>query len=85
MTATSVFQLASLDDLRRSASKVFSVWIWVHLPVIALIAWLNGTSLVYSLGTAAVIAALPGATPVPSAASRGCAPTVPMTPAATRM
>ena len=58
MTATSVFQLASLDDLRRSASKVFSVWIWVHLPVIALIAWLNGTSLVYSLGTAAVIAAL---------------------------
>jgi methyl-accepting chemotaxis protein len=54
MTA-SLFQLSSLDDLRRRASSVFIVWLWLHLPLIAAVAWLNDTSLlVSSLGAVAI-------------------------------
>ncbi len=54
MTA-SLFQLSSLDDLRRRASSVFIVWLWLHLPLIAAVAWLNNTNLIVSgLGAVAI-------------------------------
>jgi methyl-accepting chemotaxis protein len=55
---SSMIRLASLDDLRRRASLVFSIWIWVHVPIIAAICWLNGTPLAFNLAAAAIIAAI---------------------------
>jgi len=57
MTA-SLFQLSSLDDLRRRASSVFIVWLWLHLPLIAAVAWLNDTNLIVSSLGAVVIGAI---------------------------
>ncbi len=51
-----MLQLASLEELRRRASSVFIVWLWLHLPLIAAVAWLNDTSLLVSGIAAAVIA-----------------------------
>ena len=54
----SVLQLSSLDDLRRRASSVFIVWLWLHLPLIAAVAWFNQTNLIVSGIGAFVIAAI---------------------------
>jgi methyl-accepting chemotaxis protein len=51
-----MLQLASLEELRRRASSVFIVWLWLHLPLIAAVAWLNGTNLLVSTIGAALIA-----------------------------
>ncbi|WP_374301580.1 methyl-accepting chemotaxis protein [Ferrovibrio sp.] len=51
-----LLQLASLEELRRRASSVFIVWLWLHLPLIAAVAWLNGTNLLVSGIGAALIA-----------------------------
>ena len=54
-----LFQLASLDALRRRASGVFTVWLWLHLPLTAGVAWLNGGKhLVSGSLIAAAIAAI---------------------------
>ena len=55
---SSLFQLSSLDDLRRRASSVFVVWLWLHLPLILAVAWLNHTNLIVSGLSAFVIAAI---------------------------
>ncbi len=57
MTA-SLFQLSSLDDLRRRASSVFVIWLWLHLPLILAVAWFNDTSLIASGIGALLIAAI---------------------------
>jgi len=53
--AAALLNLASLDDLRRRASAVFTLWLWAHLPLIAAVAWFNGGK---HLITGGVIAAL---------------------------
>ena len=57
MTA-SLFQLSSLDDLRRRASSVFTIWLWLHLPLILAVAWINQTNLIVSGLSAFFIAAI---------------------------
>ena len=57
MTAA-LLELSSLDDLRRRASSVFVIWLWVHLPLILAVAWFNETALVASGIGATVIAGI---------------------------
>jgi methyl-accepting chemotaxis protein len=49
--------LLALTQLRISAARALSVLLWLHLPVIALVAWLNGMSPWVPLAIAAVLSA----------------------------
>jgi len=45
-----------VDDLRRRATKLFVVWLWLHVPLIALIGWANGTGMIVGTALGALLA-----------------------------
>ncbi len=48
--------IQNVDALRGKASRLFVFWLWLHVPLIALVGWLNGTALWLPAGFAALLA-----------------------------
>lgn len=49
-------KLQGVDALRQQASRFFALWLWLHVPVIALIGWFNKTGLWLPTAFAIVLA-----------------------------
>ncbi|WP_428249236.1 methyl-accepting chemotaxis protein [Ferrovibrio sp.] len=42
----SLLAIDAVADLRRRASRLFVVWLWLHVPLLAAIGWFNGTAVI---------------------------------------
>ncbi len=52
----SLLAIDAVDDLRRRASKLFVIWLWLHVPLLGLLGWFNGTGAIVHAVLAALLA-----------------------------